>query len=62
MKIKYFEECFLFDLWWKHYILRINVTKGRPNNSSQCKRGENKTTLSLKYDELCFNMWYYGTE
>lgn len=54
MKIKYFEEGFLCDLRWKHYIFRINVTKGK--NSSQCKRGENKTTLSLKYDELCFNM------
>lgn len=27
MKIKYFEEGFPCDLWWKHYILRINVTK-----------------------------------
>lgn len=53
MEIKYFEEGFLCDLWWKHYILRINVNKGK--NSSQCKSGENKTH-SLKYDVLCFNM------
>lgn len=54
MKIKYFEEGFLCDLWWKHYTLRINVTKGKI--ASQCKSGENQTTLSFKYDVLCFNM------
>lgn len=60
MKIKYFEEGFLCDENITYYVLRINVTKGK--NASQCKSGENKTTLSLKYDVLCFNMQYYGSE